>query len=72
MAWLWKQGRPTLLALVGAGVLGYTALHRGHATVGEGQATVGVWERTTGHPPQTTPSLATDLHPGHFFVSHCE
>jgi hypothetical protein len=42
MAWLWKQGRPTLLAIVGAGVLGYKAFHRGHATVGEGQATVGV------------------------------
>ena len=28
MAWLWKQGRPTLLAVVGAGVLGYKAFHR--------------------------------------------
>ncbi len=26
MAWLWKQGRPTLLALAGLGLLGYKAL----------------------------------------------
>src|SRR5919109_2607969 len=58
MPWLWKQGRPTLLALVGAGVLGYKALHRGHAPVRHGQATVGVWERTTVHPPRTTPTPA--------------
>jgi len=28
MAWLWKQGRPTLLALAGLGLLGYKALQR--------------------------------------------
>jgi len=28
MAWLWKQRRPTLLAVVGLGVLGYTVLHK--------------------------------------------
>ena len=44
MAWLWKQGRPTLLAMVGMGVLGYKALHRGHAPVQQGQAEVGVWD----------------------------
>jgi hypothetical protein len=41
MAWLWKQGRPTLLAVVGAGVLGYTALHQRRVPVGQGQAAVG-------------------------------
>jgi hypothetical protein len=58
MAWLWKQGRPTLLALVGAGVLGYKAFYRGHAPVGQEQATVGVWESTTVHPRQTTSTPA--------------
>ena len=58
MAWLWKQGRPTLLAIVGAGVLGYKAFHRRHAPVGEEQAAVGVWERPTMPPQQTTPSPA--------------
>ena len=28
MAWLWKQGRPTLLTLVGLGFLEYTATQR--------------------------------------------
>src|SRR5262245_56394788 len=58
MAWLWKQGRPTLLAMVGMGVLGYKALHRGHAPVQQGQAEVGVWDTATAHPPQTTPRPA--------------
>jgi hypothetical protein len=26
MTWVWKQGRPTLLALAGLGLLGYKAL----------------------------------------------
>ena len=55
MAWLWKQGRPTLLAVVGAGVLGYKAFHRGRAPVGQGQAAVGVWDAATAHPLRTTP-----------------
>ena len=58
MAWLWKQGRPTLLALVGAGVLGYKALHRGHAPVGQGQAAVRVWDAATAHPPRMTSTPA--------------
>jgi membrane protein len=53
MAWLWKQGRPTLLAVVGAGVLGYKALHRGRAPVRKAQAAVGVWDAPTAHPPLT-------------------
>src|SRR5262245_11080633 len=61
MAWLWKQGRPTLLAMVGMGVLGYRALHRGHAPVQQGQAEVGVWDAATVHPPQTTPRPADAL-----------
>jgi hypothetical protein len=56
MAWLWKQGRPTLLAVVGAGVLGYKAFHRGRAPVRQGQADVGVWEAATVHPPLTRPT----------------
>ena len=43
MAWLWKQGRPTLLTMVGMGVLGYKALHRGYAPVQQRQAEVGLW-----------------------------
>ena len=56
MAWLWKQGRPTLLAVVGAGVLGYKALHRRHTPGGQGHAAVGVWDPATAHPPRTTPT----------------
>jgi membrane protein len=58
MAWLWKQGRPTLLAVVGAGVLGYKAFHRGRAPVGQGHAAVGVWDAATAHPPRTTRTSA--------------
>jgi membrane protein len=58
MAWLWKQGRPTLLAVVGMGVLGYKALHRGHEPVQQGQAEVGVWDVATAHSPRTTPRPA--------------
>ena len=41
MAWLWKQGRPTLLAVVGAGVLGYKAFHRDESQWDTDM--VGVW-----------------------------
>ena len=58
MAWLWKQGRPTLLAVVGAGVLGYKAFHRGRAPVGQGHAAVGVWDAPTAHPPLPRPTPA--------------
>jgi membrane protein len=64
MAWLWKQGRPTLLAVVGMGVLGYKALHRGHAPVQQGQAAVGVWDVATAHSPRTTPRPADPPQPG--------
>src|SRR5688500_6627370 len=30
MAWFWKQGRPTLLAIAAMGLLGYKALQRWH------------------------------------------
>jgi hypothetical protein len=42
MAWLWKQGRPTLLTLVGLGFLGYTVLHKEREPVEQGQAGAGV------------------------------
>ena len=58
MAWLWKQGRPTLLAMVGMGVLGYKAFHRGHAPMQQRQAEVGVWDAATVHPPRTMPRPA--------------
>lgn len=56
MAWLWKQGRPTLLAVVGAGVLGYKAFHRGRAPGGQAHAAVGVWDVATARPSRTTPA----------------
>jgi hypothetical protein len=58
MAWLWTQGRPTLLALVGAGVVGYKAFHRGRVPEGQGPAAVGVWDAPTAHPLRATPSPA--------------
>jgi membrane protein len=58
MAWLWKHGRPTLLAVVGAGVLGYKAFHRGGAPVGQAHAPVGVWDAPTAHAPLTRPTPA--------------
>jgi virulence factor BrkB len=58
MAWLWKQGRPTLLAVVGVGVLGYKAFHRGRAPVGQGHAAVGMGDPATAHPPRTPPTPA--------------
>jgi hypothetical protein len=65
MAWLWKQGRPTLLAVVGAGVLGYKAFHRGRAPGGQGHAAVGVWDAATAHPPpMTRTSAATPAQSG--------
>ena len=65
MAWLWKQGRPTLLAVVGAGVLGYKAFHRGRAPVGQGHVAVGVWDAATAHPPpMTRTSAATPAQSG--------
>jgi hypothetical protein len=59
MAWLWKQGRPTLLAVVGLGFLGYKALHKEREPVGQRQAGVGVRGVATAHPPLTTPTPDT-------------
>src|SRR4029453_9789280 len=64
MAWLWKQGRPTLLAVIGAGVLGYKAFHRGRAPVGQAHAAVGVWDAATAHPSRTTPAPAAPTKTG--------
>ena len=58
MAWLWKQRRPTLLAVLGMGVLGYKALHRGHEPVDRGRADVGMWEAPRTPSPLTTPTPA--------------
>src|SRR5690349_20319873 len=57
MAWLRKPGRPTLLAVVGLGFLGYKALHREREPVG--QTGTGVREVATVRPPLTTPTPAT-------------
>src|SRR5512145_533987 len=65
MAWLWKQGRPTLLAVVGLGFLGYKALHKEREPVGQGQAGVGVRGVATARPPRMTPTPeATPTKPG--------
>src|SRR4029453_4208767 len=56
MAWFWKQGRPTLLAMVGAGVLGYKAFHRGRAPVGKAPAAVG-WGDATRAPGSRRKSM---------------
>jgi membrane protein len=65
MAWLWKQGRPTLLAVVGLGFLGYKALHKEREPVGQGQEGVGVRGVATVRPPLTTPMPeATSTTPG--------
>ena len=58
MAWLWKQRRPTLLAVVGIGVLGYKMLHQGDKPVGRGRTDVGMWEAPRTPPPLTTPTPA--------------
>ena len=59
MAWLWKQGRPTLLAVVGLGFLGYNALHKEREPVGQGQAGIGMRGVATARPPLTTPTPET-------------
>jgi len=40
MAWLWKQGRPSFLAIIGLGVLGYKTLHKGREADRPGQRRV--------------------------------
>ena len=56
MAWLWKQGRPSLLAMIGLGVLGYTALQRGRAETKYGQSGVRGVENAQPRRPQVTPA----------------
>ena len=56
MAWLWKQGRPTLLAVVGLGFLGYQALHKEREPIGQRQAGVGVRGEATARRPLPTPT----------------
>jgi membrane protein len=65
MAWLWKQGRPTLLAVVGLGFLGYKALHKEREPVGQGQADEGERGAATARPSLTTSTPeATPQKPG--------
>ena len=56
MAWLWKQRRPTLLAVVGLGVLGYTVLHKEGELGKQGQASASVRGEGTAHLPLRTPT----------------
>ena len=53
-----RTTKPTLLVMVGAGVLGYKALHRRRAPVGQEHAAVGVWDAPTAHPSRTTSTPA--------------
>lgn len=65
MAWLWKQGRPTLLAVVGLGFLGYKALHKEREAVRQGPARAGMRGAATARPPLTPPRpAATPTKPG--------
>ena len=57
MAWLWKQGRPTLLAMVGMGVLGYSVAPGTRAGATEAGRGRGV-DAAAAHPPRTTPRPA--------------
>jgi membrane protein len=56
MAWLRKPGRPTLLAVVGLGFLGYKTLLKEREPVGQRPAGAGVQGAATAHPPLTTPT----------------
>src|SRR5262245_3112784 len=51
VAWLWKQRRPALWAMVGLGFLGYRALHKAHELMRQGQAGADVRRAATAHPP---------------------
>src|SRR4029450_7613621 len=65
MAWLRKPTRPTLLAVVGLGFLGYKTLLKEREPVGQRQAGAGVQGAATARPPLTTPtSEATPTKPG--------
>ena len=62
MAWLWKQGHPTLLAVVGLGFLGYKTLHKEHEPAGQGRAGVrGVAPALTAPTPEAAPTKSTFL-----------
>jgi hypothetical protein len=55
MAWIWKQGRPSLLAMIGLGVLGYKALHRGREEARHGPQRIRVIEGAQPRKAQVTP-----------------
>ena len=56
MAWRWKQGRPSLLAIIGLGVLGYKMLHKGRVTDRYGQKGVRMMADTQQRRLQATPT----------------
>jgi len=58
MAWLWKQGRPTLLAVVGLGLLGYKALHKEREPMEQEQTGVSGRGVATARPLLTTSAPA--------------
>jgi membrane protein len=66
MAWLWKQGRPTLLAVVGLGVLGYKAFHHDRMSVGQKQTAGGAGKALPVHAPLPTPTPAATPTPNGF------
>jgi membrane protein len=58
MAWLWKQGRPSLWLVVGLGFLGYKTLHREHKGNRHGQVRTGAVENAQKMLPRATPTPA--------------
>ena len=56
MAWLWKQGRLSLLTIIGLGVLGYKTLHKGRVTDRYGQKGVRMMADTQQRRLQVTPT----------------
>jgi membrane protein len=56
MAWLWKQGRPSLLTVVGLGVLGYKALRRQRGEDGQGRASTGLTAEARQRTAMPTPT----------------
>jgi hypothetical protein len=66
MAWLWKRGRPTLLAIAGLSVLGYKAFSRERIPTGQRQVAVKAAEAPSGHAPLPTPTPAVTPTPSGF------
>jgi Virulence factor BrkB len=58
MAWLWKQGRPSLLAVVGLGFLGYKALHSRRKAHRQEQVRTGVVNDNQRMTTRVTPTPA--------------